>query len=101
MSLNIKRRLSNLFNILRNRLRFEFRNLFTKRNLIILISILLIFVLYLYFFTPQDCGTDKECFNKLASRCSLVNVVSQSQAFTFLYEIRGSSGDDCVVNIKM
>ena len=71
-----------------------------KRALIYLVVILAALIIF-YMYSSQNCGTDTACFNKNTASCKLSKLTMDSQGSTLLYEIRGSSGNSCIVNVKM
>ncbi|MEW6062799.1 MAG: hypothetical protein AB1571_00300 [Nanoarchaeota archaeon] len=74
---------------------------FDKKKVIIYLAIILFVLIVLYFYSSENCGTDTRCFDKNAVKCKLTKLTTSNQGNTFLYEIRGSKGDNCIINVKM
>lgn len=71
-----------------------------KRVIIVfLIAIALILSVYFTFFSVGSCDT-VQCFNKALAKCSRVKFANIQEEATWLYAIKGSKGDKCVVDVK-
>ena len=74
---------------------------YDKKKVLIYLAVILFALIILYFFSSDNCGTDKSCFNKNTKKCTLSKLTMESQGNILSYEIRGRSGNDCIVNVKM
>ncbi len=66
----------------------------------ILVMLFIIFVVF-YIGYEKNCNDDKLCFNKAASKCNKARVLIENNETTFLYTVKGSEGDRCVINVKI
>lgn len=72
-----------------------------KKILLYSLPVLIIVLFIIFLKMPKDCGSDIECFNKAAQKCSASTLTLPSQGSLFYYKIYGSSGDNCVVKIQI
>ncbi len=71
-------------------------------NLILVIVIALIIALGIFFFSNvKDCGADEACFKTAAENCKLAKLTSFKDENTFLYEIKGSRQDNCLILVEI
>lgn len=73
-----------------------------NRNKIIILALILIFLVitaYFAFFYAKRCK-DIECFNSMLSKCKKAEFLNQKEDSTWLYSIKGTNKDKCVVSVK-
>lgn len=76
------------------------RNPILNKNIIILLIVIaLVLSLYFTFFNISSCDTIA-CFNKALAKCSNVKFANIQEEATWLYTIKGSKSDKCVVQVK-
>jgi len=69
--------------------------------LIALITLLVIFSVYLMFFYSVPCN-DKDCFDNAMLKCKKVSLIKEYEEASWLYRIIGGSGEDnCRVEVKL
>lgn len=73
--------------------------IFDKRIIISLIVIALALSLYFTFFNISSCNTIT-CFNKALVKCSKVKFVNIQEEATWIYTIKGSKDNKCVVQVR-
>jgi hypothetical protein len=79
------------------------RNLeLSSRNKIIILAAILVFLAITIFFTffyAKKCK-DANCFNSMLAKCKKAEFLNSKEDSTWLYSIKGSNKDKCVVNVK-
>lgn len=76
------------------------RNPILNKNIIILLIVIaLALSLYFTFFNISSCDTIA-CFNNALAKCSKVKFANMQEEATWLYTIKGSKDDKCVVQVK-
>ncbi len=73
-----------------------------KRNPILIIVILLIFIaLLVIVLKPKDCKADKICFNKNFEKCKSTKAMEIKDNNFYEYRIFGREGKECVFEVKL
>lgn len=74
----------------------------SKKRLVlaILIAVLLLVAVYLTFFYYRKCS-DKACFKNYLVECKRTRYLEEAQDASWLYSIKGKSGDECKVEVKL
>lgn len=73
----------------------------TKVKLGLFVACMLLLLIVLLVAAPKQCGSDEQCFNTQAMLCKRAAVRVENLDNTYVYEVRGRKGEECIVKIVL
>lgn len=79
----------------------EFKLNFLNVKVGILIILIILLGVSLYYYFPKNCKSSLECFEGYAQKCRRAQIGIYNEGNLFKYEIKGGSGDNCILNVEL